>query len=133
LASAAKRRCVASTCPNVSSQFRRPDREYLHAVSVASDVVGLCRGKTLQEKTDDREFVESILVVIYELQPTQAREQILADSAKAAGNIVDLFTRKREGNRRLRRPVKGAPLRGRAKLALDRPTRRFWDGYREMG
>jgi len=38
-----------------------------------------------------------------------------------------------EGNRRLRRPVKGAPLRGRAKLALDRPTRRFWDGYKEMG
>src|SRR5687767_1080061 len=29
-----------------------------------------------------------------------------------------------EGNRRLRRPVKGAPLRGRAELALDRPTRR---------
>jgi hypothetical protein len=32
-----------------------------------------------------------------------------------------------ECNRRSRRPVKGAPLRGRAKLALDRPTRRFWD------
>ena len=38
-----------------------------------------------------------------------------------------------EGNRRLRRPVKGAPLRGRASLALDWPTRRFWDCYEEMG
>ena len=39
-----------------------------------------------------------------------------------------------EGNRRLRRPVKGeAPKRGRALRALDRPTRRFWDGYKEMG
>jgi hypothetical protein len=27
------------------------------------------------------------------------------------------------------RPVKGSPLRGRAALALDRPTRRFGDGY----
>src|SRR5436190_15531652 len=31
------------------------------------------------------------------------------------------------------RPVKGAPLRGRAELALDRPTRRLGDGYEEMG
>jgi len=38
-----------------------------------------------------------------------------------------------EGNRRLRRPVKGAPLRGRAELALDRPTHQFWDGHKEMG
>ena len=37
------------------------------------------------------------------------------------------------GNQRLRRPVKGSPLRGRAVLALDRPTRRLGDGYREMG
>jgi hypothetical protein len=33
-----------------------------------------------------------------------------------------------EDNRRLRRPVKGSPLRGRAELALDWPTRRFLDG-----
>jgi hypothetical protein len=38
-----------------------------------------------------------------------------------------------EGNRRSIRPVKGAPLRGQAVLALDRPTRRLGDGYREMG
>jgi hypothetical protein len=35
--------------------------------------------KTLQEKAGDREFVESMLVLIYELLPT---------------NIVDLFTRR---------------------------------------
>jgi hypothetical protein len=50
--------------------------------------------KTLQEKTGDREFVESMLILIYEMLPTQAREQILADGAKAPGNIGDLFTRK---------------------------------------
>ena len=50
--------------------------------------------KTLQEKTGDREFVESMLVLVFELLPTQAREQILADGAKASDNIVDLFTRK---------------------------------------
>ena len=50
--------------------------------------------KTLQEKTGDREFVESMIVLIYELLPAVAREQILADGAKASENIVDLFTRK---------------------------------------
>jgi hypothetical protein len=40
----------------------------------------------------------------------------------------------REGNWRLRRPVKGKALRAPAcGGALDRPTRRFWDGYEEMG
>src|SRR5262245_20926136 len=34
-----------------------------------------------------------------------------------------------EGNRRALRPVKGSPLRGRTLCALDRPTRRFSDGY----
>jgi hypothetical protein len=53
--------------------------------------------KTLEEKTGDREFVESMLVLIYELLPTSAREQILADGAKASANIVDLFTRKPRG------------------------------------
>jgi hypothetical protein len=50
--------------------------------------------KTLQEKTGDREFVESMLVLIFELLPMSARAQILADGAKASENIVDLFTRK---------------------------------------
>jgi hypothetical protein len=50
--------------------------------------------KTLQDKTGDREFVESMIVLIYELLPQAAREQILADGAKASNNIVDLFTRK---------------------------------------
>ena len=50
--------------------------------------------KTLQEKTGDREFVESMLVLIYELLPTSARERIPADGTKASTNIVDLFTRK---------------------------------------
>ena len=50
---------------------------------------------------------------------------------RVRANCLGLFAR--NGNRRLRRPVKGAPLRGRAVLALDRPTRRFWDGYKEMG
>lgn len=53
--------------------------------------------KTLQEKTRDREFVESMLVLIYELLPTSAREQILADGAKASANIIDLLTRKPRG------------------------------------
>jgi hypothetical protein len=40
-----------------------------------------------------------------------------------------------EGNRRLRRPVKGTPRvrSGRALRALDRPKRRLGDGYGEMG
>ena len=50
--------------------------------------------KTLQEKTGDREFVESVLVLVFELLPLNAREQILADGAKSQVNIVDLFTRK---------------------------------------
>jgi ABC-type nitrate/sulfonate/bicarbonate transport system substrate-binding protein len=50
--------------------------------------------KTLQEKTGDREFVESMLVLVYELLPTSARDQILKDGAEASQNIVDLFTRK---------------------------------------
>jgi hypothetical protein len=53
--------------------------------------------KTLQEKTGDREFVESMLVLIYELLPTSAREQILKDGSAASGNIIDLFTRKPRG------------------------------------
>jgi len=32
----------------------------------------------------------------------------------------------------LMRPVKGAPLRGRAELALDRPTRWLGDGYKDV-
>ena len=50
--------------------------------------------KTLQEKTGDSEFVASMLVLIFELLPTSAREQILADGAKSHGSIVDLFTKK---------------------------------------
>ena len=50
--------------------------------------------KTLQEKTADREFVESMLVLIFELLPTPAREKILADGAATGANVVDLFTRK---------------------------------------
>ena len=50
--------------------------------------------KTLQEKDGRREFVESMLVLIFELLPTTAREQILKDGANASENIVDLFTRK---------------------------------------
>ena len=40
--------------------------------------------KTLQEKTGDREFVELMLVLIYELLPMQAREQILAETTEAS-------------------------------------------------
>jgi hypothetical protein len=50
--------------------------------------------KTLDEKTGDREFVESMLVLIFELLPARAKEQILADGAQASDNIVDLFSRK---------------------------------------
>jgi hypothetical protein len=53
--------------------------------------------KTLQEKIGDREIVESMLVLIYELLPAKARERILADGAKASANVVDLFTRKPRG------------------------------------
>ena len=48
----------------------------------------------MQEKTGDTEFVESMLVLVFELLPANAQEQILADGAKSRGNIVDLFTRK---------------------------------------
>ncbi len=50
--------------------------------------------KTLQEKCGDREFVESMLVLVFELLPTSAREQILADGAKSHASVIDLFTRK---------------------------------------
>ena len=50
--------------------------------------------KTLQEKTGDHEFVESMLVLIYELLPTSAREKILAEGAKSHASVVDLFARK---------------------------------------
>jgi hypothetical protein len=53
--------------------------------------------KTLQEKAGDKEFVESMLVLIYELLPTSAREQILKDGAAASANIIDLFTREPRG------------------------------------
>ena len=53
--------------------------------------------KTLQEKTGDREFVESMIVLIYELLPERAREQILKDGAAASENIIDLFSRKPRG------------------------------------
>jgi hypothetical protein len=53
--------------------------------------------KTLQEKTGDSEFVESMMVLIYELLPERAREQILADVAKVSENIIDLFKRKPRG------------------------------------
>jgi hypothetical protein len=61
----------------------------------AGDIDALVElAKTLQEKTADREFVESMIVLIYELLPAPAREQILADGAKASSNIVHLFTGK---------------------------------------
>ena len=61
----------------------------------AGDIDALVElAKTLQEKTDDRKFVESMLVLIFELLPTPAREKILADGAAAGANVVDLFTRK---------------------------------------
>jgi hypothetical protein len=50
--------------------------------------------KMLQEKTGDTEFVESMLVLIFDLLPEGARAQILAEGAKSRTNIVDLFTRK---------------------------------------
>jgi hypothetical protein len=50
--------------------------------------------KTLQQKTGDTAFVESMLVLIFELLPASAREQILIDGEKASENIIDLFTRK---------------------------------------
>ena len=53
--------------------------------------------KTLQEKTGDTEFVESMLVLVFELLPPNAREQILADGANSQGNIIDLFTRNPRG------------------------------------
>ena len=53
--------------------------------------------KMLQEKTGDTEFVESMLVLIFELLPERARTQILAEGAKSRTNIVDLLTRKPRG------------------------------------
>lgn len=53
--------------------------------------------KTLQERTGDREFAESMIVLIYELLPERAREQIVKDGAKASENIFDLFSRKPRG------------------------------------
>ncbi len=50
--------------------------------------------KTLQEKTGDHEFVGSMIVLIFELLPTGAREQILAEDAKSHGSVIDLLTRK---------------------------------------
>jgi hypothetical protein len=50
--------------------------------------------KTLQEKTHDTEFVESMVVLIFELLPGPAREQILADGAAYHVNVVDLLARK---------------------------------------
>ena len=50
--------------------------------------------KTLQEKTGDHEFVDSMIVLIFELLPTGAREQILAEGAKSHGSVIDLLTRK---------------------------------------
>jgi hypothetical protein len=39
-----------------------------------------------------------------------------------------------QDNRRSGRPVKGEARKWAAHTrALDRPTRRFWDGYKEMG
>jgi len=35
-----------------------------------------------------------MLVLIFELLPASAREQILIDGEKASENIIDLFTRK---------------------------------------
>ena len=65
------------------------------AALVNGDIDALVElAKTLQEKTGDHEFVESMLLLIFELLPPSAREQILADGAKSHGNVVDLFTRK---------------------------------------
>jgi hypothetical protein len=56
----------------------------LPAVLKGGDIDALVElAKTLQEKTSDTEFVESMLVLIFELLPASAREQILADGAKA--------------------------------------------------
>jgi hypothetical protein len=75
-------------------RFRRR-RAKLPAALKDGDMDALVElAKTLQEKTGDGEFVESMLVLTYELLRTQAREQILKDGAKASDNIVDLFTRK---------------------------------------
>ena len=64
------------------------------AALTAGDIDALVElAKTLQEKTGDTDFVESMLVLVFELLPPEAREQILADGAKSQGNIVDLFTR----------------------------------------
>jgi hypothetical protein len=50
--------------------------------------------KTLQEKTGDTEFVESMIVLIFELLPKDGKDRIVADGAKAHKNVVDLFTKK---------------------------------------
>jgi len=53
--------------------------------------------KTLQEKTGNTDFVESMLLLIYELLPTAAREQILADGRQGSDNVIDFFTRTPRG------------------------------------
>jgi hypothetical protein len=50
--------------------------------------------KTLQEKTGDIEFVESMIVLIFELLPKDAKDRIVVDGAKSNGNVIDLFTKK---------------------------------------
>ena len=49
--------------------------------------------------------------------------------------LHQLFLLRYEDNRRLRRPIKGTPRMrsGRAVRALDWPSRRLGDGYKEMG
>ena len=65
--------------------------------------------KTLEEKCRDHEFVESMVVLIYELLPTTARERILADGAKSHASVVDLFTRKPRGETMKVGKKKGSP------------------------
>jgi len=63
----------------------------------------------------------------------EVRSAVLSRAARRCHLGDARFSCLCEGNRRSMRPVKGAPLRGRAALALDRPTRRLGDGYKEMG
>jgi hypothetical protein len=63
------------------------------AALIGGDVDALVElAKTLQEKTGDHDFVESMVVLIFELLPKDAKDRIVADSAKGPGNIV-LFTK----------------------------------------
>ena len=67
-----------------------------------------------------------------ELDPQQIAE---LEKAAAAG-VVTAHVRVLcacNDNRRSRRPVKGAPLRGRAQLALDWPPCRLFDGQQRDG